>query len=107
MNKLRQLFYKFIGVKYSFKNNSTLPNVEPLLPNELVDAFCMAPDSQIDKSIVKRMRKLKGSTDKKFVVDELKSMLDDSVHGSLTSDFGIRVLETCLKIVLEKKESNA
>ena len=63
----------------------------------VLDAMCEAPDSQIDASIVEKLKKLREQTPENIVVD-LKNIIDECVYASLASDFSIAMMSTALEL---------
>lgn len=62
-------------------------------PNwDLLDKIATAPDSQLDATMVDKLKALKGKTTEE-VKTGLHEILDLSAHGSLASDFVMRVLD--------------
>lgn len=64
---------------------------------DIIEHLSNAPDSQLDKSMCEKLKELlelKSKSDsKKEVADGLLYVLDMSVHGSLASEFVIKILD--------------
>jgi len=68
-----------------------------------LSTFCMASDRHVDKSIVDRVRELKGVSSME-ALPKLHKIINDCVYGALVSDFALRVLLISYRIIGGKDE---
>ena len=69
--------------------------------NELLDMILTAPSTQIDSTIIPRLRDLKTTP----VLDrpnKMKSILDDCAYAALASDFAMRTMDLLWNYYLEE-----
>lgn len=68
--------------------------------NEMIQLLLEAPDTQIDPSVKERLSKSPSK-------EELLSIMDDCVYGSLVSDFAMKALYETFFMIGTKEELNA
>lgn len=59
---------------------------------DLLDALTLAPDTQIDHTIIPRLKAVKAASTEARP-DLMKAILDDCAHAALASDFAMVALD--------------
>ncbi len=68
--------------------------------NEYIEQLLIAPDTQIDKSITERLKKLPEMS-KDEMKTEVMHCIDDCVYGSLANQFGLHTLHILHEVYLD------
>jgi hypothetical protein len=72
------------------------------MTNKFLDQLLAAPDSQLDKSIVDRLKEARTKSLEEFKT-ELRHCIDDCVYGSLASGFALQTLHIVYEAFLGGK----
>ncbi len=73
--------------------------------DEFISLMSQAPDSQLDKSIIERLNKLKGKHIEEIKPEFLKC-IDDCQMYSLASGFAIIAMKTTYEVMLDGKKED-